>query len=113
MAYSFRYEYPQKAGCLVKENIRCGHENCYCIERKRFHEGWYLYYRDYPTGGKLKKKYVAKNRIWEYIMLIYLAKYNDLKHRMNAHDRRIVLERIEDAMGYYRQRYESETLQVL
>lgn len=114
MAFKFRFDNPKSGGTLVLERVRCGKKNCYCSKRKRFHEGYYLYYRHYTEGkpgGKLKKEYVPKKKLWEYIMRIYLAKYHALKHRMSLHEEREILERIADAVDYYREKYAPETLQ--
>jgi hypothetical protein len=61
MTYSFRHTDPMLAGTLVKEKVKCGRKNCRCARGKKLH-GWYyyLYWRDYPNGGTLKKDYVPR-----------------------------------------------------
>src|ERR1700735_2893723 len=77
MAHSFRYKRPQQAGALVKEKVRCGKAHCYCSKKLKFHEGWAIYYRDYPNGGKLKKKYVRKAEVWAERFMMEVAKLAD------------------------------------
>jgi len=77
MSYSFRFKRPERAGTLVKEKVRCGKAHCFCSKRERFHTGYALYWRDYPNGGKLRKKYVRKADVWEVQYLNGVAKLAD------------------------------------
>ncbi len=83
MSYSFRFKRPERAGALVKEKVRCGKAHCFCSKRERFHTGYALYWRDYPNGGKLKKKYVRKGDVWEIRYLNNVAKLAD-KYRTST-----------------------------
>ena len=82
--YSFRHTNPELAGTIMKERVCCGHENCYCSKGERFHEASYLYYRDYRDGGRLRKKYVPKNKVEKLTSEIERAKREDKEEKLNA-----------------------------
>ena len=94
MAYSFRYKTPIYAGTLIKERVRCGHKNCYCSKRQRFHEAWYLYYRDYQRPDKkLRKKYIRKDSFAFYQMMLPLARYVDKYNELTLQRKLILMEK--------------------
>ncbi len=69
------------AGTLIKEKVRCGRPNCYCSKREKVHEANYLYWRDYPNGGKLRKRYVPKKDVVRLTIAMAVAKSEDKQEK--------------------------------
>jgi hypothetical protein len=97
MAYSFRFEDPEKAGTLIRERVRCGRPNCHCASRKTFHYAWYLRYRDYRRPDKKqRKKYINKEQFQIYQMILPLGRLNDKHHKLNMQQKLVLMHK---AMG--------------
>jgi len=62
--YLIRFTNPKLTGVIIKESVKCGKDNCQCINGN-FHKWYYyLYYRDIENGRwKLKKEYVKRNKV--------------------------------------------------
>ena len=82
MAYSFRHTNSELAGVLIKEKVRCGKQNCRCVRLKRPHKWYYyLYWRDYLNGAKLRKSYVPKADVGKLRRKMKLAKEKDMQEK--------------------------------
>ncbi len=84
MAYSFRHTSPELVGVLIKERVRCGKQNCHCVQRKHLHGPYYYcYWRDYQNGGILRKRYIPHVEVTELRKNITTLKKKDKEEKMN------------------------------
>ena len=85
MAYSFRHTDPQLTGVIVREKVRCGRQNCRCTVLNRLHKWYYyLYWRDYRNGAKLRKSYVPKYAVRKLRHKMKSKKVSDMQEKYKA-----------------------------
>jgi hypothetical protein len=87
MAYSFRHTDPRLTGVIIEENVSCGKRTCACKGHKRLHKGYfYLYWRDYLNGARLRKEYIRRNDVVRLKDRIRRAKMQDMEEKLCLRD---------------------------
>jgi len=82
MAYSFRHTNPELAGVIIREKVRCSRPNCRCMRKNKPHKWYYyLYWRDYPKNGILRKQYIPRVEVRRLRLKIKSAKIKDMKEK--------------------------------
>jgi len=62
MAYTFRHTSPKLAGVIIEEAVKCGKQNCRCVQGKKHGGYYYLYWREPSDNSSpvLKKQYIKR-----------------------------------------------------